>query len=50
MVPGHTTDITVLLLALRAAARSLALPIFGELTIEQQRHVVGSIADFYRGR
>ena len=31
----------------RAAATSLALPIFGELTLEQQRHVVASIASFY---
>jgi len=30
-----------------AAATSLALPIFGELTDDQQRHVVSSIADFY---
>jgi dTDP-4-amino-4,6-dideoxygalactose transaminase len=29
-----------------AAASSLALPIFGELTADQQRHVVTSIADF----
>jgi dTDP-4-amino-4,6-dideoxygalactose transaminase len=33
----------------RAAATSLALPIYGELTAEQQRHVVASIADFYGG-
>jgi dTDP-4-amino-4,6-dideoxygalactose transaminase len=31
----------------RAAATSLALPIYGELTADQQRHVVASIADFY---
>jgi dTDP-4-amino-4,6-dideoxygalactose transaminase len=31
----------------RAAASSLALPIFGELTAAQQRHVVLSIASFY---
>jgi dTDP-4-amino-4,6-dideoxygalactose transaminase len=31
----------------RAAATSLALPIFGELTATQQRHVVASIASFY---
>src|SRR5262249_44774160 len=33
-----------------AAATSLALPIYGELTLEQQRHVVASIADFYDKR
>ena len=31
----------------RAAAASLALPIYGELTLEQQQHVVSTIADFY---
>jgi dTDP-4-amino-4,6-dideoxygalactose transaminase len=31
----------------RAADTSLALPIFGELTADQQRHVVASIAEFY---
>jgi dTDP-4-amino-4,6-dideoxygalactose transaminase len=31
----------------RAAATSLALPIYGELTIDQQRHVVASIAEFH---
>jgi dTDP-4-amino-4,6-dideoxygalactose transaminase len=31
-----------------AAATSLALPIYGELTLEQQRHVVASIAEFYK--
>jgi dTDP-4-amino-4,6-dideoxygalactose transaminase len=31
-----------------AAATSLALPIYGELAEEQQRHVVDTIADFYR--
>ena len=30
----------------RAAARSLALPIYGELTTTQRRHVVASIAEF----
>ena len=30
-----------------AAATSLALPIFGELTLEQQRHVVATVAEFY---
>ena len=33
----------------RAADTSLALPIYGELTLVQQRHVVSSIAEFYRG-
>jgi len=33
----------------RAAATSLALPIFGELTLDEQRSVVGAIATFYRG-
>lgn len=32
----------------RAASTSLALPIYGELTAAQQRHVVASIASFYR--
>ena len=32
----------------RAAATSLALPIYGELTVDQQRHVVASIAEFYQ--
>ena len=31
----------------RAAARSLALPIYGELTETQQRHVAASLAGFY---
>ena len=31
----------------RAAARSLALPIYGELTDEQQRHVIACLAEFY---
>jgi len=30
-----------------AAATVLALPIYGELTLEQQRHVIASIAEFY---
>ncbi len=34
----------------RAAARALALPIYGELTEEQQRHVVATIAEFYAAR
>lgn len=34
----------------RAAASSLALPIFGELSLQQQEHVVQSIADFYGRR
>jgi dTDP-4-amino-4,6-dideoxygalactose transaminase len=33
-----------------AAASSLALPIYAELTLEQQRHVIGCIADFVAGR
>jgi dTDP-4-amino-4,6-dideoxygalactose transaminase len=31
----------------RLADTSLALPIFGEVTADQQRHVVASIAEFY---
>jgi dTDP-4-amino-4,6-dideoxygalactose transaminase len=31
----------------RAAAESLALPIYGELTLEQQQAVVQAIAGFY---
>jgi dTDP-4-amino-4,6-dideoxygalactose transaminase len=31
----------------RAAETSLALPIYGELTLEQQRHVMAGIAAFY---
>lgn len=34
----------------RAATTSLALPIFGELTAGEQRHVVRTIAGFYGGR
>jgi dTDP-4-amino-4,6-dideoxygalactose transaminase len=34
-------------IATDAAATSLALPIYGELTPAQQRHVVSSIAEFY---
>jgi dTDP-4-amino-4,6-dideoxygalactose transaminase len=33
----------------RAAARSLALPIYGELSDAQQRHVAASLAGFYAG-
>jgi dTDP-4-amino-4,6-dideoxygalactose transaminase len=32
----------------RAAFETLALPIYGELTETQQRHVVGAIADYYK--
>jgi dTDP-4-amino-4,6-dideoxygalactose transaminase len=31
----------------RAASLVLALPIYGELTEEQQRYVVATIAEFY---
>jgi len=34
----------------RAAARSLALPIYGELTLDQQQHVMSSIAEFFGAR
>jgi len=34
----------------RAASTSLALPIFGELTADEQRHVVRTIAGFYGER
>jgi dTDP-4-amino-4,6-dideoxygalactose transaminase len=34
----------------RAAATSVALPIYGELSAAQQRHVVASIAEFYAAR
>jgi dTDP-4-amino-4,6-dideoxygalactose transaminase len=33
----------------RAAARSLALPIYGELSDAQQRHVASSLASFFAG-
>jgi dTDP-4-amino-4,6-dideoxygalactose transaminase len=41
------TSAAALPAAERAAETSLALPIFGELTPEQQRHVMASIAEFY---
>jgi dTDP-4-amino-4,6-dideoxygalactose transaminase len=34
----------------RAAADALALPIYAELSLDQQRHVVSGIAAFYRSR
>jgi len=34
----------------QAAATTVALPIFGELSLPQQRHVVASIAEFYERR
>jgi dTDP-4-amino-4,6-dideoxygalactose transaminase len=34
----------------RAADHSLALPIYGELTMEQQKTVVEVVADFHRSR
>jgi dTDP-4-amino-4,6-dideoxygalactose transaminase len=34
----------------QAAATTVALPIFGELSLPQQRHVVASIAEFYNRR
>jgi dTDP-4-amino-4,6-dideoxygalactose transaminase len=46
-VPSATGHFPV---ADRAAASSLALPIYGELTPDQLRHVVASIAAFYRGK
>ena len=44
-VPSATGHFPV---ADKAAASSLALPIYGELTADQLRHVVRSIAAFYR--
>lgn len=46
-VPSATNAFPV---ADQAAETSLALPIFGELTPGQQRHVVASVADFYAQR
>jgi dTDP-4-amino-4,6-dideoxygalactose transaminase len=37
-------------MAERASATSLALPIYGELTLDQQRHVVSAVAEFYATR
>jgi dTDP-4-amino-4,6-dideoxygalactose transaminase len=34
----------------RAASESLALPVFGELTVEQQEHVVAAVREFVRSR
>jgi dTDP-4-amino-4,6-dideoxygalactose transaminase len=34
----------------RAASESLALPVFGELTVEQQVHVVAAVREFVRSR
>jgi len=42
--PGDTFPV-----ADAAAASSLALPIYGELSLDQQRHVVGCLADFLLG-
>jgi dTDP-4-amino-4,6-dideoxygalactose transaminase len=33
-----------------AAAETIALPIYPELTLDQQQHVVGSVVDYYRLR
>jgi dTDP-4-amino-4,6-dideoxygalactose transaminase len=44
---GH--DVDAFPVADRAATRSLALPIYGELTAEQQTHVVAGITEFYEG-
>jgi dTDP-4-amino-4,6-dideoxygalactose transaminase len=46
-VPSGTGGFPV---ADHAAASSLALPIYAELTPDQLRHVVASIAAFYRGK
>jgi dTDP-4-amino-4,6-dideoxygalactose transaminase len=46
-VPGADGHFPV---ADQAAASSLALPIYGELTADQLRHVVASIAAFYRAK
>ena len=46
-VPSATGHFPV---ADHAAASSLALPIYAELTPDQLRHVVASIAAFYRGK
>jgi dTDP-4-amino-4,6-dideoxygalactose transaminase len=34
----------------RAASESLALPVFAELTVEQQEHVVAAVREFVRSR
>ena len=46
-LPRHADPCPV---AERAAATSLALPIYGELILAQQRHVVRAIAEFYDQR
>jgi dTDP-4-amino-4,6-dideoxygalactose transaminase len=46
LVPGHAS----FPVADEAAATSLALPIYGELTEAQQRAVVGAIGEYYAGK
>jgi dTDP-4-amino-4,6-dideoxygalactose transaminase len=47
---GRTREVDRFPVADAAAASSLALPIYGELTLEQQRHVVNCLADFAEAR